>query len=445
MEAVVGFLTIVVVIWLIRAASRRPHDAWSAYRFSEIKSDPNWQHGRTIRTKIKGVSYRNPDGSRRQKIIRDRCHAGDALLLVREPNNPVDQNAIQISRIVCKENRHILEEQLGYVSRELAEDLAPRMDAGSQMFAKITTLTGDVAGTQQHSVGVNIEIEEYKPCPTVWPTDASRLAIGGPMSYCTQCGQAIQEGAKFCSACGATVSSLPPAIATPGAAAAAPAPATKVIAVEPRRGGRLALKGFLIAFGLSLIFNLATSKADTIVRSTGMVIAFAVGVGYIIMSLRKWERRKEVVRGAGIGWAVAAFMILICIGGLASLASSGGNRSSSAASISTSTDSSVSTIQPKDVLLRDVKLNFRWSKGAFGNVMLADFTIKNPTQYRFKDFEIKCTHSAASGTVIDSNTRTVYEIVEPKSTKVIRQMNMGFIHSQAAQSGCQITDLVPML
>jgi len=63
------------------------------------------------------------------------------LLLVREPNNPVNQNAIQIRRIVCQQNRHILGERLGYVSRELAEHLAPRMDARSQMFAKITTLT----------------------------------------------------------------------------------------------------------------------------------------------------------------------------------------------------------------------------------------------------------------------------------------------------------------
>ncbi len=91
-----------------------------------------------------------------------------------------------------------------------------------------------------------------------------------------------------------------------------------------------------------------------------------------------------------------------------------------------------------------MKLDYKWFKERFGNVMMADFTIKNPTQYRFKDFEIKCTHSAPSGTVIDSNTRTIYETVEPKSTKVIKQMNMGFIHSQASRSGCEITDLTPI-
>jgi len=49
-----------------------------------------------------------------------------------------------------------------------------------------------------------------------------------------------------------------------------------------------------------------------------------------------------------------------------------------------------------------------------------------------------------SGTVIDSNTRTIYETVEPKSTKIVKEMNMGFINSQASKSGCEISDLVPL-
>jgi len=73
--------------------------------------------------------------------------------------------------------------------------------------------------------------------------------------------------------------------------------------------------------------------------------------------------------------------------------------------------------------------------------MIANFTVHNPTQFRFKDFEIKCTHFAPSGTEIDSNTRTIYEIVNPNSTKTVTGMNMGFIQTQAARSSCQITDL----
>jgi hypothetical protein len=96
---------------------------------------------------------------------------------------------------------------------------------------------------------------------------------------------------------------------------------------------------------------------------------------------------------------------------------------------------------PKAVALRDIKLDFKWSKGGFGSIMEADFTITNPTSYKVKDLEVECDHSAPSGTVIDSNTRTIYEVVEPKSKKVIKKFNMGFIHSQAASSSCKITDL----
>lgn len=74
----------------------------------------------------------------------------------------------------------------------------------------------------------------------------------------------------------------------------------------------------------------------------------------------------------------------------------------------------------------------------------ANFTIKNPTERRYKDVEITCSHYSPSGTNIDSNTRTIYEVVEPKSTKKIRNFDMGFIHSQAVKTSCSITDLTLM-
>jgi hypothetical protein len=53
-----------------------------------------------------------------------------------------------------------LAEQIGYVSRELAEDLAPKMDVEKfVLFAWIMNVTGE----DSDSLGVNIQIEEYKP------------------------------------------------------------------------------------------------------------------------------------------------------------------------------------------------------------------------------------------------------------------------------------------
>ena len=97
---------------------------------------------------------------------------------------------------------------------------------------------------------------------------------------------------------------------------------------------------------------------------------------------------------------------------------------------------------PKEVALRQVSIDFKWSKGGFGNVMIADFTITNLSNYAVKDLDVTCTHHANSGTEIDSNSRTIYETVPARGKKVVRNFNMGFIHSQAARSSCKITDLV---
>jgi len=247
------------------------------------------------------------------------------------------------------------------------------------------------------------------------------------MAYCSSCGKAIEDGSKFCSGCGTTLSGAPPAAAS----------ITGVVVVKPRSGGLLAFTGFLTALLLAVIFVAAAKNAF------GLVIAFSIGAAYIIISLRKWKRSKNLIHGAAIAWTVAVLLLLVCFVGLMGAGVMVISKSMmSAIRGTTDSTSSETPTDPKDALLRNAKLDFKWHKDGFGNIMIADFTIKNPTRYRFKDFEIKCTHSAPSGTVIDSNTQTIYETVEPKSTRVVKQVNMGFINSQAAQSGCEITDLV---
>lgn len=71
-----------------------------SYPFSEVANDANFPHVRSIHTKIRGVTKENPDGANRQQIIEQYCRRGDALFLVREPNNPFDPNAIQVRRIL---------------------------------------------------------------------------------------------------------------------------------------------------------------------------------------------------------------------------------------------------------------------------------------------------------------------------------------------------------
>jgi hypothetical protein len=99
------------------------------------------------------------------------------------------------------------------------------------------------------------------------------------------------------------------------------------------------------------------------------------------------------------------------------------------------------TVDTKSTALSQVSLDFKWRKEGFDNVMEADFTVKNGSNYDIKDLEITCHHFAKSGTQIDSNTRTIYDVVKAHSTKKFPKFNMGLIHSQAAQSSCAVTNL----
>lgn len=98
-------------------------------------------------------------------------------------------------------------------------------------------------------------------------------------------------------------------------------------------------------------------------------------------------------------------------------------------------------VTTKKKVMGELELDFSWSKGGFKNVMIADFTITNPTDYSVKDIEITCTHFGPSGTRIDSNTRTIYDRIPPKTTKTFDDFNMGIIHSQSAGSSCKITGI----
>lgn len=133
--------------------------------------------------------------------------------------------------------------------------------------------------------------------------------------------------------------------------------------------------------------------------------------------------------------AAVLFFILLAIG------STDTNRSSSGDSSTTTPPTPPSR---EEIALQNVELvSFDWRKGGFENVMLADFTIKNGNDFPVKDITITCTHSGNSGTEIDRNTKTIYEIVKPRKKRTFHEVNMGFIHSQATQSRCKVVGVVP--
>lgn len=136
-----------------------------------------------------------------------------------------------------------------------------------------------------------------------------------------------------------------------------------------------------------------------------------------------------------VGWKGALLLLFLVFGVLPAMIS---NMNSSG----TATAPGPSPSQLKQQALVNVALDFKWSKIGGGNLMQADFKVTNKGKVTVKDVEITCDHSAPSGTRIDSNKRTIYETVQAGKSRSFPNFDMGFIHSQAAQTSCVITDLV---
>jgi hypothetical protein len=81
--------------------------------------------------------------------------------------------------------------------------------------------------------------------------------------------------------------------------------------------------------------------------------------------------------------------------------------------------------------------DWKWQKSEV-STFTADFTITNNSPFAIRDIEITCTHSGNSGTKIDSNTRTIYEVIPAGATGQFNKVEMGFIHPQATSSRASI-------
>lgn len=132
---------------------------------------------RVINTKIVGVTRKNEDGTSRQELIAE-CYEGEELFLEREPDNEHDPNAISVWNEYG--------EQLGYINKSLASELAPKMDKGMRIACFVTAVTG---GDDDKSYGCNIKlildpeeddskfINESKPNSFVYPINNKEPAM----------------------------------------------------------------------------------------------------------------------------------------------------------------------------------------------------------------------------------------------------------------------------
>ena len=97
-------------------------------------------------SKVVGVSQNNDDGSSRQEIIKREVEEEDVLFLEAEPTNMYDKNAVK----VLSKNRN----QIGYLSRDLAEKMKPCIENSAEMYIKASWVSGD----KMLGVGIRIEL-----------------------------------------------------------------------------------------------------------------------------------------------------------------------------------------------------------------------------------------------------------------------------------------------
>ncbi|MBU2591430.1 MAG: hypothetical protein KKC21_05360 [Nitrospinae bacterium] len=106
--------------------------------------------GRTFRTKVAGVTHNNSDGTSRQDILR-KCTNGEYILLQRDYDNAFDEYAITVLRET--------KEQIGFIPRHVAfrhpamNDLAPHVDQGGEVNARIVALIGGECDIEIEVIG----------------------------------------------------------------------------------------------------------------------------------------------------------------------------------------------------------------------------------------------------------------------------------------------------
>ncbi len=93
------------------------------------------------------------------------------------------------------------------------------------------------------------------------------------------------------------------------------------------------------------------------------------------------------------------------------------------------------------IALSRAKLSYQWQKTDIKNLMQADFTVTNDSDYAIAFFEIQCEFLSTNGRMIDHRARTIYETVTAHTTKEFPKLNMGVIHAPASRAVCGITSL----
>lgn len=134
----------------------------------------NLRPGAEFHTKVVGVTKKNEDDKRIQSILQEMeeyCCDGTPLELEHEEDNPYDKNAI---KVYCDY------EHIGYLNRELAQDLVGLVDSG-MVAAELSEITG---GEDGKSFGCNILIRITEKPAQPAPGELSQRAVKISQNSC---------------------------------------------------------------------------------------------------------------------------------------------------------------------------------------------------------------------------------------------------------------------
>jgi hypothetical protein len=78
-----------------------------------------------------------------------------------------------------------------------------------------------------------------------------------------------------------------------------------------------------------------------------------------------------------------------------------------------------------------------WRREGFGYTAVADVSVRNNNSYTVRVDRISCRFRKADGETED-HSQGVYDIVQPRSERMIRNVSLGFVNSEAKGLDCNV-------
>jgi len=113
------------------------------------------------------------------------------------------------------------------------------------------------------------------------------------------------------------------------------------------------------------------------------------------------------------------------------------------ASQTTASQTAATPSDPTTDAIRAFKIKqFSITKTGRGNtVAVGAFTFENRGSRAVKDVQLRCNHAGENGTIIASSSPTISEKFQAHSVRTIRNLNLGVVRPQIAQSDCEVVGL----